>query len=238
MHIDFTTQENFLQRVIVGENEDDCWGWTGAVSDGTAITTVRGAARNGIGARTIVAARVSWILAFGDIPDDVPVRRSCGNKTCVNPRHLYLHDTDRIFWIRVCVIDDEDSCWEWNGPLCEGYGHFSLNRRNIFSHRYAYEMEYGPIPDGMHVCHHCDNRLCCRPSHLFLGTNRDNMDDKVAKGRQARWETVGTGKLTWPEVRGIRRRVGDGENQRRLAEEYGVSPTTITNIKQNVTWRE
>lgn len=83
------------------------------------------------------------------------------------------------FWNKVdqrCPMD----CWEWKGGVSgNGYGNFN----NIRSHRFAYEYRNGAIPEGMYVCHHCDNKLCCNPNHLFLGTALDNMKDKINKGR-------------------------------------------------------
>lgn len=233
MHINSTTTERFWQNVVIGENgNDECWGWTGRVSDGTATIAINGESRG------CVAARVSWILAYGDIPDDIPVRHACRNKTCNNPRHLYLPNTEKAFWSRVRIIDDEDSCWEWTGPITVGYGQISVNSRATLTHRYAYELENDSIPDGLFVLHKCDNRLCVRVSHLFLGTNKDNMDDKVAKGRQARWETGGKTKLTWVQVREIRRRVTEGESLTDLGKEYDVTKQAIYNIRENKTWRE
>jgi hypothetical protein len=80
-----------------------------------------------------------------------------------------------------------DVCWEWaagtRGQKSRPYGAFSYNGKRVLAHRFAYEAYMGTIPEGLLVLHKCDNRLCVRPSHLFLGTNQENMDDRMAKGR-------------------------------------------------------
>lgn len=78
----------------------------------------------------------------------------------------------------------EVGCWNWTGFINpKGYGQLSFKRRTVRAHRLAWALAYGPIPDGLCVCHRCDNRRCVRPDHLFIGTNLDNMRDMVAKGR-------------------------------------------------------
>src|SRR5436305_1293534 len=102
------------------------------------------------------------------------------------------------FWERV---DKSGECWEWTwsigGP---GYGQI-VNRKiclqPMTTHRVAWELHNGPIPKGMHVCHHCDNRKCVRPSHLFLGSHKDNMKDRDRKGRVASGNRNGARTKPW-----------------------------------------
>lgn len=91
------------------------------------------------------------------------------------------------FWSKVDRTGT--GCWLWLASLTgAGYGQFWLNGRREGAHRVAWELTYGPIPDGLLVCHDCpdgDNPRCVNPAHLFLGTTKDNADDMVAKGRGA-----------------------------------------------------
>jgi len=92
------------------------------------------------------------------------------------------------FWSKV---QKSDGCWTWAGATWgRGYGAFKHEGRQVYAHRFAWEMAKGPIPAGLFVCHHCDNPLCVRPDHLFLGTHTDNMRDASRKGRLYGWHVT------------------------------------------------
>lgn len=136
-------------------------------------------------------------------------------------------------------------CWEFHGGRSRtGYGYFGNGPgRTILAHRYAWTITHGPIPEGMHVCHHCDNPPCVRPDHLFLETPTGNHADKVAKGRQAkgapvtnRGEDAGLAKLTNEQVREIRRLADGGALQGAIAAHYGITQGTVSKIVLRKTW--
>ena len=94
-----------------------------------------------------------------------------------------MSTVEERFWAKVVK---SDGCWEWTAKHDKnGYGRFSPNGQysQVPAHRFSWELHNGPVPEGMLVCHRCDNPECTNPNHLFLGTPQDNMDDKVRKGR-------------------------------------------------------
>lgn len=89
------------------------------------------------------------------------------------------------FWNKV-AIKSSSECWIWQGAKFrdQGYGRIIINYKDVRAHRVSWELVNGPIPSGLLICHHCDNRLCVNPKHLFLGTHKDNNQDCVNKGRK------------------------------------------------------
>jgi hypothetical protein len=98
------------------------------------------------------------------------------------------------------------------------------------AHRFAWFLAHGPIPDGLCVCHHCDNPPCCNVDHLFLGTIADNNADMLAKGHYLRGTENGNGRLTSQDVRAIRERRLAGERGVDVAAAFGITPQAVCNI--------
>lgn len=135
------------------------------------------------------------------------------------------------FWGKVQKSDNPNDCWIWLASQRQGYGQISLGGQNgtiEYAHRVVYELTFGEIPNGMYVCHHCDNHACVNPNHLFLGTQKDNLDDMTRKGRRPVGEQHGRHKLTNDEVTEIRERRPEGLLA--LSKLFGVSMAQISRI--------
>lgn len=143
--------------------------------------------------------------------------------------------------------DPETGCWNWTYSLrMNGYGQIKHDGKNLFPHRVSYEMHVGPIPEGLCVCHRCDNRACINPGHFFLGTKAENNADRSAKGRSAKGPEAarnrrpmtgavnGNAKLTESQVREIR--MSEGISYQDLSRKYGVGKNHIGKIRRGENW--
>jgi len=133
----------------------------------------------------------------------------------------------------------QNECWEWTRSKTKGYGNLAIgNGKYMPAHVAAWERANNTKrPLGMVVRHTCDNRGCCNPEHLEIGTQHDNMQDKVKRGRQLRGENVPTSKLTRSQVDEIRQRYNSGGvYQKQLADEYDTTQSNISFIVSKKTW--
>jgi len=130
-----------------------------------------------------------------------------------------------------------DGCWEWRGSRRPtGYGVVSVGRQKLdYTHRVSWLVHRGAIPEGMFVCHHCDNPPCCNPDHLFLDDNTGNMADMVTKRRHAFGERNGQAKLTKASAGEIRALKG-AESRRVTARRFGVSASLVGLIQCGMRW--
>lgn len=183
-------------------------------------------------------------------PSRVRARMYCSH-TCRAKDAPTIDPVER-FWLHV---QKSDGCWLWTGErTAHGYGRVWVSRKDRpQAHRFSYELHYGPIPDGLHVCHHCDTPLCIRPDHLFLGTDADNMQDAAAKGRvphgESHWTTRtpekaprgernGQAKLMPAQVLAIRADYATGlQTHDSLALTYGIGRTQILRIVNRQRWK-
>ncbi len=119
-----------------------------------------------------------------------------------------------------------NGCVEWIGGINKKgwYGRIRLANKAYLTHRLAYELEFGPIPEGGLICHTCDNPRCISPTHLYLGDQADNMRDMAVNGRS------GNAKLTKQQVREIRALIAKGVTQAKIAPKFGVSIGTVSAI--------
>ena len=137
------------------------------------------------------------------------------------------------------VIRSENGCWGWKGYLHSGYGEVRNNKNYIKAHRFSWEMNFGKIPEGKYVLHSCDNRSCSNPSHLFLGTHKDNMVDMLSKGRQK--GAIGSknikAKLSEENVLEIRRLIQEKVIISEIAKSFSVTKGSIYKIKSGTYWK-
>lgn len=135
---------------------------------------------------------------------------------------------------------DKSVCWGWGaGVTTSGYGKIGFSGKVLTAHRVTYAHFRGTIPKGMHVLHKCDNRRCCNPAHLYIGTNADNMRDKVERNRCVglKGEQNGSAILTENDVRAILKRLSNGESCVAIAASYGVSGVLISAIRTGKSWK-
>lgn len=205
-----------------------CWFWVAATSrEGYGIVNING--------HSELAHRASFEDAVRILAPNEKLVRTCDSKLCVRPDHYFTKTEEQRFWEKVRKTA---SCWLWTrGVDGKGYGAFR-NAEGVqqLAHRVAWRLSGRSDPKGP-LLHRCDNHRCVRPDHLFIGTQADNMADKVQKQRQARGENHGSARLTQHKVDEIRRRYASGEPQAALAMGFGVSQVNISNIVRGKTWK-
>ncbi len=227
--------------------DDECWLWT-ASRHPDGYGQFRGDDAP-IGAHRFVYAAV-----YGQPPRGTRIVHRCGNRACVNPAHLAIEVRSRRtplvaecsdirlssgdiarFWAKVDV-GAPDRCWLWTASVSNGYGSFWSAGSNHRAHRVAFAIVHGAVPDGLCVCHRCDNPRCVNPAHLFAGTNAENQADKVAKLRHSRGESHGASRLSFADAVEIRRLGASGAKRTALATRFGVSRAVVHDVLANRIW--
>lgn len=141
------------------------------------------------------------------------------------------------FWSKV-DIKDPSQCWNYMGYTHPktNYGQFSVSQKPMLAHRMAWILNYGEIPEKICVCHTCDNKLCCNPAHLWLGTPKQNTQDMIHKKRNAFGEKNPRAILTESQVLLIREKHNLGIGSRTIARELSVSRSAIVSVIKRKTW--
>lgn len=200
----------------IDRQPNGCWSWRGTDSNSQLLFTVRHG-------QQVNPRKFARLLTGEGVPEGSRLRAACGNRKCVSPEHAYV-PRSREHLTKRSRVSQETGCWEWQGSVNEwGYGTMGGDGGgSVQAHRVSFAVFNGYVPRGSCVCHRCDNPRCVNPEHLFLGTNSDNVADKVEKKRQARGETRGDryargarhGAATHPESF-----VGSGNGRAKLTED-------------------
>ncbi len=170
-------------------------------------------------------------FSFNAIPSKVAKGQGLFCSGICQRRGRQQRQFEDSFFSRIGKIT-ENGCLLWGGNTDDnGYGRLG----ETLAHRISYELLNGPI-GGLHVLHRCDNPTCINPAHLFLGTNLDNINDKISKRRQAKGEMFNR-KLTESQIKAIRLRQLSGESQAALASEFGVQHSHINRIVNRRSWK-
>lgn len=157
---------------------------------------------------------------------------------------MYDFSVHERFWNYVNLNNPRTECWEWIGyKSSRGYGLLNLKidgrKRPVRAHRLSYEWHVGAIPAGNVVCHKCNNRCCVNPKHLYAGTQKDNIADKVKCGTSTivpRGITHPKSKITDDVVREIRRLAGKLP-QRAIAKQFSIDQSRVSRIVRGIDWK-
>ena len=136
-------------------------------------------------------------------------------------------------------FQNDKGCWVWyRGKDWDGYGIISINDKSDKAHRISYKTFVEDFPENLQVLHKCDNPSCINPDHLFLGSNKDNMHDKIKKGRdRVRGEQSVISKLNDVQVRKLREDFKNGIKYSQLGPKYGITPEQASNIVRRKVWK-
>lgn len=168
---------------------------------------------------------------------------------------LYRIDPVERFWKYCGSEAGPNACWIWKGTrITQGYGVLKVKGKMVRAHRFSYELHYGPIPDGLDVLHSCDTPACCNPAHLRAGTDAENRQDALDRGRvplgDEHWthqhperlfhpkgELSGTAKLTTEQVQCIRHAYEDDHiSQSTIAASFGICQQVVSLIVNRKRW--
>lgn len=189
---------------------------------------------------------VTYIRGHRPLPRSLFCSCGCGLRVRTS-RIKYIRGhkkTDLIgrFWEKV-RRSSKNACWVWTASRLKasgGYGQIrtaGAGSKMIKAHRLSWIIHNGPIPTGMCVLHRCDNPPCVNPRHFFLGTNVENTEDSVMKGRRAKGERIARATTTARQAREVKRRRKDGQKSSEIARELGLTKDVVYQIVRGRTWK-
>ncbi len=153
---------------------------------------------------------------------------------------MIISEHDKIRFNVRYKVNFTNGCWEWNGTFRGLYGRLNIGQqRNVAAHRISYNLFKGEIPTGLNVLHACDNPKCVNPEHLFLGTNKDNVDDRQKKGRTAilHGDKNPNAKISDKKAYEIKYDISQGLKKSIVIEKHGISIGIYQGIKYNKNWK-
>lgn len=224
------TMENKLKEYK--ELANGCWEYTGYTQNGYGYTSH--------GKKKMLAVhRCSYEFHIGIIPDNMNVSHSCDNRACINPKHLILLiKTHPLTEILSRYEIDKNGCWNYTGYKDKN-GYPKCSNRGVSDklvHRISFEFYVSKLEEGLFVCHKCDNPSCINPNHLFAGTQQDNMDDMIKKGRGLFGSKHQNSTLNEKDVLVIRKMRLKGEKIKHIASEFKVSRSTVYDVVNKRCW--
>lgn len=246
-----TAEERYYEKVVPGlADRPECIGWRAKIDKyGNAVFSYT----DETGRHDSNAARWAWNHFKEPLTAAEKIQNTCGLRSCQNLDHWEIKPTN--VGVSLWEIYQQkftrgalDECWPWQEKSRDrdGYGLISWRdsetKKTVSKRatRYAWEKLYGPIPDGEMVCHTCDNPPCQNPRHWFLGPAAANSADMIQKGRQYRGEAHHRATLTEAVVEEIRwlHQQHPELTHREIAERYGTTRKSVTNLLNNITWKK
>ena len=164
--------------------------------------------------------------------------RQCSNDFRANKKYETYDELIKEKILKNIEVD-ENGCWNWKKSKSKsGYACITWKGQKKRGNRISYQTFKGMIPEGLLVCHQCDNRLCLNPEHLFLGNQKENMRDAQKKNRSIKGEKVSISKLKEKEVLQIREMAKMREkSHEKIGEMFGVSQSTVSLIAKRLIWK-
>ncbi|SNY95513.1 HNH endonuclease [Halomonas sp. hl-4] len=155
---------------------------------------------------------------------------------------MYLSADDRMRFLNRIEVDQATGCWEWQaGRNKDGYGRMKVGSRDELAHRVSYTIYKGPIPHGKIACHSCDNTGCVNPEHLWLGSNEDNTQDMMKKGRHRSAGSLGSRNprsvLSEADAIEVLELIDQGLTNKAIAAKFSVTHSTISCIRRGKSWK-